>query len=93
MNLNVEDTAKTIENAVQELKDASRELDLLARKMRESGDLLYAVEAVTILASLPSRTRIDLLVVRPISTLSKAIEKMENNQERAEQSSGQLPSM
>lgn len=93
MNLNVEDTAKTIENAVQELKDASRELDLLARKMRESGDLSYAGEAVAILASLPSRVRIDLLVARPISALSRVIEKMENNQERAEQSSGQLPSM
>lgn len=93
MSPDVDETAKVIDGAIKSLGDASRELDLLARKMRERNDLSYASEAVTIIASIPIQVRLDLLVTRPIRELSKTIEKMEDIQGQADKRINQSPSM
>ena len=62
----VKETADAIEVAADRVADASAALRRTAKRMRESGDLSYAGEAVSVVAQLPMQCRLDLFVIRPL---------------------------
>ena len=62
----VKETADAIDAAADRVADASAALRRTAKRMRESGDLSYAGEAVSVVAQLPMQCRLDLFVIRPL---------------------------
>ncbi len=65
----VKETADAIEAAADRVADASEALRRTAKRMRESGALSDAGEAVSVVAQLPMQCRLDLFVIRPIRAI------------------------
>ena len=65
----VKETADAIDAAADRVADASAALRRTAKRMRESGDLSYAGEAVYVVAQLPMQCRLDLFVIRPLRAI------------------------
>jgi hypothetical protein len=65
----VEPTAEVISKMAQTLRGRAEELDRLASRMRETGNIDYASEAVSTYVNLVSELRLDLLIARPIREL------------------------
>lgn len=70
MAVNVEPTAKVIDDLAEDLRRRAIELDCLAAELRKTGDLELAAIALTT-AMNHSNMRIDLLVARPVRELSR----------------------
>lgn len=67
--VNVEPTAEVIEEMAGVLEARANDLRNLAKSMRETNDLGYAAEAVSVIKNLTSNLRLDLLVTRPLRAL------------------------
>ena len=65
----VKETADAIEAAADRMADAANGLRSIAKRMRSTGDLTYAGEAVSIVAQLPGQCRLDLFVIRPLRAI------------------------
>jgi hypothetical protein len=64
--VNVEPTAKVIDEMATMLEEKARELRQIANAMRADKDLNNAAEAATLLRSLMGNLRFDLLVMRAL---------------------------
>jgi hypothetical protein len=69
---NVEPTAEVISKMAQTLRGRADELDRLATRMRETGNIDYASEAISVYVGMVGELRLDLLVARPIRELESA---------------------
>lgn len=67
--VNVEPTAKAIEDMAVELEAKAAELRGMAKRARETGDLSYAAEAAGVVMNIMGALRLDLLVRRPLREL------------------------
>lgn len=67
--VNVEPTAKVIDDIAEELELKVRELRRIAAELRETGNLDCAGEAAATVATLTRNMRLDLLVMRPLRQL------------------------
>jgi hypothetical protein len=74
----VEQTAQAIEQAAQRFQQAAGDLERLAAKLRERGDLNLASEALMTSLNVMQSARLDLLVTRPL----RAYEQRDLNAER-----------
>lgn len=63
-SVNVEPTAKVIDEMASMLDEKALELRQIAKSMREDKDLSYAAEAATLLRGMMGNLRFDLLVTR-----------------------------
>lgn len=63
-------TAEALEAAADRMEGAVGEVRRFAKRMRETRDMTYAGEAVSVVAQLPGQCRLDLFVVRPLRALS-----------------------
>lgn len=68
-DLNVEDTAKLVDDAAEILRRKADALTRMAQDMRAKKDLAYAAEALNEIVDLPRACRVDLLVLRPLRAL------------------------
>lgn len=64
--MNVNPTAEVIDNIAKRLRERANDFDRIAAKMRETGDMRYAAEAMSEVSNLIPSLRIDLLVTRPL---------------------------
>ena len=71
--INVEPTAEIIDKMVKQLRDNATDLERIARKMRDTGDISYAGEAMNNIQNIGMNLRADLLVTRPIREYEKLI--------------------
>lgn len=62
----VKETADALEAAANQLVRAAGEVRRTAKRMRETGDLTYAGEAISTVAQVVGQCRLDLFVVRPL---------------------------
>ena len=62
----VEPTAEAIESAAKVLEHASANLRRLSARMRETGDLTIASEAMGCIQNMWHNMRLDLLITRPL---------------------------
>ncbi len=67
--VNIEPTAKAIEDMAVELEAKAAELRGVAMRARETGDLSYAAEAAAVVMNIMGALRLDLLVRRPLREL------------------------
>ncbi|QCT95390.1 hypothetical protein FEV13_00095 (plasmid) [Stutzerimonas degradans] len=67
--INVEPTAKVIDDIAEELELKVRELRRIAAELRETGNFDYTGEAAATVATLTRNMRLDLLVMRPLRQL------------------------
>lgn len=65
----VKETADVIEAAADRMASAAGDVRKIAQRMRETGDLTYAGEAISVVAQLPMQCRLDLFVVRPLRAM------------------------
>ena len=66
MTIDVNPTAKAIEDAASVLEQAADELRYQATRMREERDLTRASQAINTLANIWQNVRLDLFVTRPL---------------------------
>ena len=69
----VKETVDALDAAADRMTSAADELRRIAKRMRTSGDLTYAGEAISIVAQLPGQCRLDLFVIRPLRALPTTI--------------------
>lgn len=67
--LNVEPTAKAVEEMADLIEAKARDLRGIAQSMRVKNDLTYAAEAANVIATTMGSLRIDLLITRPLREL------------------------
>ena len=65
----VKETADALDAAADRMTGAAEEVRRIAKRMRLSGDLTYAGEAVSVVAQLPAQCRLDLFVIRPLRAI------------------------
>lgn len=66
----VADTALALDAAADRMESAAGEVRRIARRMRDTRDMTYAGEAVSVVAQLPGQCRLDLFVIRPLRALA-----------------------
>ena len=71
MDIDTEPTAKVIDDMSRKMLDYSKQLDNLAEKMRLTGDITYASEALGVATNAMSNLRLDLLITRPLKETMK----------------------
>lgn len=69
--MNVDPTARAIEDAASVLDDYAADLRRIAERMRNENDLTLAAVALSAIRNCYSNLRIDLLVVRPLREFEK----------------------
>ena len=69
--MNVEPTAKHIDEMAHQLIYYADQLKRVAAKMRETGDISYAAEAMNAIPNCVQNLRLDLLVMRPLREFEK----------------------
>lgn len=74
MTLNVENTARVIDDMVKRFRDAAIELEGIASAMRETNDFDYASSALNTVVSVIPNLRLDLLVSRSVRSHQREIE-------------------
>lgn len=62
----VAETCAAIDAAADRMSDAATELRRIAARMKQTRDLTYAGEAISVVAQLPGQCRLDLFVIRPL---------------------------
>lgn len=62
----VKETAEAIEAAADRLEGTAGDMRRIAKRMRETKDLTYAGEAISVVAAVVGQCRLDLFVVRPL---------------------------
>jgi len=73
MTINVEPTAKVIDDMAEKLEYYARDLRIISKKMRKTNDLTYASEALNSITNCFNNLRLDLLATRPIRELSRIV--------------------
>lgn len=69
--MNIEPTAKAIEDMAKELEHKALELHRIAKFARDRNDFEYAAEAANVIMNLMGCLRLDLLVSRPLREVQK----------------------
>ena len=69
---NVEETAEAIDAIAKRMIRCAAELEQAAERMRSSGDLAIAGDAMISVANLYPNLRLDLLVIRPLRAVGVA---------------------
>jgi hypothetical protein len=64
--VDVEQTAQVIDGAAQRFRQAADNMDRIAIRMRERGDISYSAEALSEMLKALQNARLDLLITRPI---------------------------
>jgi hypothetical protein len=73
MSINTVPTTEVIESMASRLQDSAKELERLAKRMRESNDLELAGDAANVIANLIPNLRLDLLVTRPLKAATARV--------------------
>lgn len=66
MNINVKPTAEAIHDMAETFKRYGKEMEKIAERMIETGDITYASQAATAVSNCMQNLRIDLIVTRPL---------------------------
>jgi tRNA(Ser,Leu) C12 N-acetylase TAN1 len=69
IEIDLKPTAEAMENAANRMRQSADELDRLAARMQERGDLSYASVGINVIVNCLSNCRLDLFVTRPIRAL------------------------
>ena len=70
--VNVEPTAEVMDKMAVMMRDAAKQLEHTAFRMRETGDITYAAEALGIVTNSMNSLRLDLLITRPLRETLKS---------------------
>lgn len=79
--MDVKPTAGKIEEMALTMKRSATELERIAQRMRDTGDLTYTGEAINIAVNCFLNLRLDLMATRPIREYQKELAAVIGNKD------------
>jgi hypothetical protein len=68
--INIEPAAEVIDAMAKQAARCAADLEQIAKRMRESGDISFTGEAASCISNFNGNLRLDLLVIRPLRVMS-----------------------
>lgn len=70
-DINVDSTVETIEDMARKMRQYALDVERVAARMRETGDITYASEVMQSITNMNTNLRLDLLITKPIRALQR----------------------